>query len=506
MTLLLSPVWLLANFHTGDGPSHLYNAYVLKSLLIEPDSFYNNFFQLHLQAVPNAIVPFLLAGCMAFTSSVYATKIVVTIILLVFVTGYSSMARAFLKEENSFPVVILLLVYCYPLRMGLYSFILGLGVMMFVFACYVRNKENWTTKTIFIFSFLFIVTWFSHLFAFAVLLLLIFIYEAVKGCLLISEGQGLKKFGYDAFRKFIALIPAIILLLLFLKESVDVTKTIYIEKAVLKRWLLDLEVMFNFGTDAEFIIRKIFYLLIVGALVLLLLKKGSVRPWALFFLSATMIVHLLFYFLMPANLFSGGSINFRFAYLLLIMVCFTIDLGISYGLPGIVKMLLVGVGVYFATTNEYKMLQPASDDIAELLIASDHIKEKTIVLPLNYLNDNFEYNILLYLAYDKDILILDNAEAATPNGLVTWRKDFWHPELIGDYLVSNTPLIQIQEFERQSGKKIDYVLRWSWKPDIKDTSTLQVNNLVDSLFVPVFKSHSGKATMFLRKGFITNGY
>ena len=286
---------------------------------------------------------------------------------------------------------------------------------------------------------------------------------------------------------------------MFLKESVNVTDTIYIEKSVLKRWFFDLEVMYNFGTDSEFFIRKLFYILVIAGIAFFVAKRSCIKVTVIYFLVIATGILTLFYFLMPANLFSGGSINLRFAYLILIMVCLFIDLAILNGIPGILKILIVGVGVYFSSTNEYIMLKQSSDDITELLSVKDYVKVNSIVLPLNYLNDNLQYNILLYLSCNSDILILDNAEAATPNGLVTWRKNFWQPKLIGNYLSSNSPTIHPLLFERSVNRRIDYIVRWCWKKNIDDPTTQLTNAVIDSLYFPVYSSVSGKAMVLARR-------
>ena len=499
LIVLISPFWLLENFHTGDGPAHLYSAYVLHSLLAEPDSFYISFFQLHLHPVPNAVVQLLLAGCLTFASSVYAVKIVLTLVIIIFVRGYSSMVKTMSGEVKTFPLAIMLLIYCYPLRMGLYSFILGLGVMMFAISYYIRSVNNGQVKTMIIFSMLLLITWFCHLFALAVLLLFVFVYEVIFVSLLVYKKQPLKQYLQNLFKKTVAILPVIILTILFLRESINVTNTIYIEKSVLKRWFFDLEVMYNFGTDDEFIIRKLFYILIISAIAFLASNKTYIKSTLIYSLGFATCIFLLFYFLMPANLFSGGSINLRFAYLILIMICVFIDMALMKGFAGYFKMLMVGVGVYVSCMNEYEMLKPSSDDMKEVFAAKDHIRQNAIVLPLNYLHDNFQYNFLLYLGCDKKILVLDNAEAATPNGLITWRKDFWQPELIGNYLISNSPFIHPNSFEKKVNYNIDYIVRWCWKETLIDSTTQQTNALIDSLYAPVYSSVSGKVTIFERR-------
>ncbi|MEP7264707.1 MAG: hypothetical protein ABI772_09415, partial [Bacteroidota bacterium] len=74
----------------------------------------------------------------------------------------------------------------------------------------------------------------------------------------------------------------------------------------------------------------------------------------------------------------------------------------------------------------------------------------------------------------------------------------WKPELIGNYLESNTPFIHPDKYEIQTGVRINYILQWKWNEGMQDSSTVSVNQLLDSLYTPVFSSPTGNAKLWKR--------
>ncbi|MEP7263516.1 MAG: hypothetical protein ABI772_03420, partial [Bacteroidota bacterium] len=247
LVIIISPVWLMNYFHTGDGAAHIYSAHVLTDLLFHPASVYHQFFDLNILPVPNAIIQIILVPLLSLFSSSIANKILVSLIILLFLYGYIYLQRA-LSHRINYPFTILLLVFCFPMKMGLYSLIAGLGMMMFSLGYYIKQNESFSFKKIFFFSVLVTVTWFFHLFACMSLLLLLFIYEVISFLQHIKRKQSAGLYIKNKRSILLSFIPVFLLAILFSGKAIDATATKFADWNSLVEWFTDFTVMHFFHT------------------------------------------------------------------------------------------------------------------------------------------------------------------------------------------------------------------------------------------------------------------
>jgi hypothetical protein len=462
--IIVCPVWILDYFHTGDGPAHLYCGHVLSDLLFNADSIFHSYFNLNLLPVPNALVQVCIALLLPLVSSAIANKIVVTLIIALVYTGYAYLVRI-LSGRKIFPAVVLFLIFCFPLKMGLYSLLAGFGLMMFALGYYIKHYRDLSLLRIFHFALLLLLTWLCHLFACAALLLLLFIYESIQFYVQLKNKISLQEYIKGRWPMLLSLIPVLLLAVSFSGVAIEATPTKFAELDILMEWISSFTVMYYFGSDEEVIIRRLFYLLMFSSAVYFLWsfrRKKSIVP---VFLLLSIAAVVILFFCMPLNFFSGGLINLRLSYLSLILACVFVDvIWIDRWMISIKTLIIMGA-VILTAKSVYDHLLPFSNRLAELMQTADKIEEGSVLLPVNYSPENFEYNFSLYLSCDDDIIVLDNAEAATPNGLVTWKEQLWKPKLIGNYLESSNPEIHIASYEDSTDVKIDYILTWRKEND-----------------------------------------
>lgn len=74
----LVPVWASHYFLTADGPAHLYNAALLKAMLVEPASSAHQLLALNLNPEPNYLSHLLLAGLLTVLPPWLAEKVILT--------------------------------------------------------------------------------------------------------------------------------------------------------------------------------------------------------------------------------------------------------------------------------------------------------------------------------------------------------------------------------------------------------------------------------------------
>jgi hypothetical protein len=461
---IICPVWMLDYFHSGDGAAHLYCGHVLSDLLFNTETVFSQYFNLHLLPVPNALVQFILALLLQLVSASTADKIVVTLIIILLYAGYTYLVRI-LAGEKRFPSAILFLIFCFPLKMGLYSLLAGFGMMMFASGYYIKHYRNFSVLHVFCFSLLLVLTWLCHLFACASLLLLLFIYEIMKLSIQLRNRAPFSIYIKQRAHVLLSLIPVLLLAVSFSGVALEATPVKFAGINTLLEWMRNFTVMYFFGSDEEIIVRRLFYLLTLSSVLFYILSVRKQKNNNHSFLLLSVSTVMLLYFCMPINFFSGGLINLRLSYLSLILVCIFIDV-----MPGnkwlmSTRTLIIAFAVILISKSAYHHLLPFSNRLAELMQAAKHIEKGSVVLPLNYSPQNFEYDFSLYLSCDNDVVVLDNAEAATPNGLIIWKENIWKPKLIGNYLESSNPGIHIHEYEKITGVDIDYIFAWRKEND-----------------------------------------
>lgn len=133
----------------------------------------------------------------------------------------------------------------------------------------------------------------------------------------------------------------------------------------------------------------------------------------------------------------------------------------------------------------------------EFYYAGKSISGGSVVLPLNYSNNWYYSNYASYLGVEKEIILLDNYEVATPHFPLRWKRDF-DPEIIGDFTKSSRPCINVDSFEEQTGKQIDYVSTFM-KTELKDSCTVQVDLFLNKYFTEVIIPGQKFIRLFKRK-------
>ncbi len=494
------PVWWYQWFHTGDGAAHLYCGNVLKELLSDVNSLFHQFFYLNIQPVPNTVVQAVIALLLFVFSTALVNKIIISLAVLTMCFGYFRVTKFISGEKTIYPAMIFIIIYCFPLKMGFWSFIAGLGMMMFSLTFYLKHYHQWTKKTGILFSLLLLLTWSVHFFGLAALLLGIFVFEARN---LISDLLNRKK-TIPVFKRsllvLLFILPVALLTLFFGEKALSSNAPKYFSLQTLNEFFFHAEVLSNYHSEIETIITGSFFLLIALLIIASFITQTFSKNNFKWFLIALIIVFIALYYLLPDEFFAGGLINLRIYYLAVIFLAIlaeslTINIYLRAVKTGIVLILVI-----IASINQIKKSEIFNRDLAELYKSAAQINEGGVILPLNYADESFYFNFSLYLSTSpQNLIVLDNLEAATPNSLVKWKPGVFPPAELGNFLLSNRPNVDITQYEEKRKTKVDYVLRWYWNKEINDSATLAANKLIDSLFVPIYISENNKAEIFKRK-------
>ena len=168
-------------------------------------------------------------------------------------------------------------------------------------------------------------------------------------------------------------------------------------------------------------------------------------------------------------------------------------------IKGITIIIFLSVSIYFLKYHYDEGLK-LSDNAKEYYSVTQHIKENSLVLPLDYSANWMHNNIAAYLGTCRTIFILDDYDASSPHFPVMWKHTFGltPPELLGKGFGNIPPSADIDNFEKITGYNLDYITRWGYNPAIQDSCTLAINSKLKKDFTRIFVSSSGTAELFQR--------
>lgn len=177
--ILLYLIWYPPYFPSQDGPSHLYNAWVMKELGNPEYPLINASYTIRIGLIPNwsgYAVMFLL---MHFLPPLAAEKIWISLIVLGVPWGLTILSRTVSSKakDPSIPWWSLLgffLALNHPLYKGLQNHGMGLVLFILILAYFWKNDiRNWTVGRMMILNILLLATYFCHIVSFVISLIAI---------------------------------------------------------------------------------------------------------------------------------------------------------------------------------------------------------------------------------------------------------------------------------------------------------------------------------------------
>ena len=179
VALALVPVWAFTHFPSQDGPSHVYNAWVLLRL-DDPSGPYGEVYTRHTALVPNLLGTLTLTALGRVLPLALAEKVLVSLCVVLGSLGVALLARG--DEQRVPPVALLgpLFAYGYALHMGFYGYSLGAALVPLGWAIAWRHRNGRGPRTPALIGLLGLIAWSAHLVAAAMLAL---------GVLTIALGQ-----------------------------------------------------------------------------------------------------------------------------------------------------------------------------------------------------------------------------------------------------------------------------------------------------------------------------
>ena len=155
--LYLVPIWSVAHLPTSDGPSHVYNSWIVRELIAGNSGPISRFFEIDWRPHPNWIGHALLALLMTIAPPVIAEKIFFSAIILLFFASIWLYAGKSVYAFLAFPFA-----YHQFLQTGFYNFSVSISLYFLIVAMWWKRRESPNAKNIARIAVLLIVCYFSH--------------------------------------------------------------------------------------------------------------------------------------------------------------------------------------------------------------------------------------------------------------------------------------------------------------------------------------------------------
>ncbi len=433
--LSLIPVISTKYFPTLDGPAHLYNASLIKELVLSEPSKLDVHFRLNDAIVPNWSGHLLLSVLLMFLPVFLAEKVLLLTICLGLPLVFRSLVRTIAPEGILFSYLIFPMVGSFILYAGFYNFLLALILLFGTVRFHLTNKGNYASgRTKGVMILLLLLTFFSHVFIFAILVMILFgewIWAAYQ-----KRGSALIR-DLDIRRQFrtmvgVVAIPMLLFLFYLLKKRPS-AHTSFIEDQELFQWLLNLRPLIVFNvewespyTSAMAIVHGV---LVLCVLVLRIIRRWSHGPsvpsdrssggiWA-----AITLMFLVLYFVLPDSDAVAGFFSIRLGLLLFLFLVLWLS---TQKIPTVVALPSVAI-VLYATFQLNMIYVKVSGEMSAWVEQSEEftkvIRPYDTVLPLNYSGNWLFGHLSNYLGSMQPMVMLENYEAGTGYFPVVWQDD-----------------------------------------------------------------------------------
>lgn len=488
-------------FPSLDGASHLSNANIINQLLVFQNDLFRQFFQINPEPVPNWTSHLLLSWFGLILPAFLAEKIIVISLLLGLPFAFRSLMKSLDPENISLSYLVFPFTHSMFLFFGFFNFCIGIVFFMITLRYWlVRHGIIKGLKEMFILFFFILITYFSHILVFGVLLIVIAVHiiaDTLPG--LFRNTMERKKLFRDFFRKtgIITMVSAIPLFLFvyFFMSRPGIREISFLTKSQLLEFLYRIRPLISFNPEKEGIFTIIFFgllvfLILTGILIIAYrffsLKNRKVNPNSEWLIPSIFILVVLYFFL-PDAYGTASYTNLRLGFILFLLTILWIS---TFPLPrwmGIMAAATaIAVNVMMIEFNK-PLIREFGKMAEDCNKASQHIAPNSLVLPI-YLMDNwFTGHFVDYMAVDKPILMVYNYECETGYFPVIWNTSTKPNYFIGNPSDSSHYINFALSGERKS-LKINYIFVMGKIDPGKDWFFSMLDKILVKTYVPVYST------------------
>ena len=162
LVIHLLPLWVFKYFPNQDGPSHIYNAYVLKDYHKHENYRLREYFKLNLTLFPNWTAHALMTLLMYVFPPLVCEKILLSLCVALLPLSLFYFLDAVNKGKTLFGLLGFIYAYNYLLHMGFYSFALSMPMFFFTLGYWWKHRYKMSLSNIGVLYILLLATYFCH--------------------------------------------------------------------------------------------------------------------------------------------------------------------------------------------------------------------------------------------------------------------------------------------------------------------------------------------------------
>src|SRR5437660_4531878 len=294
----LAPVWSATYLPTGDGPSHLYGAWLLRELTLHRSAgVIASYHHVAWQAVPNFASYAFIAAALSVLTPLVAANLFFSLVVITFLAGAWMFAGADDPGNVVYAFLALPLTFNQLLQAGFYNFSLSAGLYLITVAFFWRHRHDSRWQIVTVTALLLLLCYFAHAMA------------AILGMVSISI---LWLCSARRPQHLLAFLPMIALLIWFFGRE-RTAQTVWASRGRLVSYLTRTELLYTFD-PRQIVFGSAFFVLVVVLLIATFCIENlplKVRARDGFLLIVLLFVAL--YFFSPADTAGGAVINQRLA-------------------------------------------------------------------------------------------------------------------------------------------------------------------------------------------------
>lgn len=501
--LNLIPVFSCKFFPTVDGPAHLYNSRLILELLKDSNSVLNDFFNFNANINPNLTGHILLSLFISIFPAFIAEKIVLLIYLIGLPVSMRYLFNSLSVENKYLLYLVFPFTYSFLFFYGFNNFNIGLVLFFWGLGLWIKYLNELSIKKALILGLISTLICLSHLFVFAIFLMVIFLLNVLH---IHTNKLYFKSITRDTTRLFVLQLLAlsvglIITLLYFLNEPGQNIAPDYISFREILSLLKTVSPAkgINYG-KANIFTQWIFYIIVAFLLYFIISKIHALiknRKYKLrknLWLIISLFI-LILVFIIPDSIGTGGFIIHRLIlFLFLFLIIWLASQKVNFWFRMIIFTIIIYVN--FALILHNKNSVSVSCEIArELNVASQYLEPHSTVLPITN-SDNFLFNhISNYSGINKPMIILENYEATLNYFPLKWNYGEMPKLLFGD--IENDSICINWVSSDNEEKVIDYVLILSQEEQIaEDNCNQKIHNCLESCYQILYEGKSGRVKIY----------
>lgn len=480
LLLLLAPVWLLPFFPTLDAPGHVYNGVILRDLLTGHSDYYQEVFVLNSNWSPNWLSQLLLAGLSSLFSPVNCERILHSLYIVLFASGFRFFVRLFNGFTNYFALIGFVFIYNYTFILGFLNFNLSIAIFFWCAGLLHRAMRHPRPVMFLILALMLVVLYSCHLvgivvfFCYAMVWMLLPLLQQLRANSFLTEWKQLW------LPLVLSFLPAGIMLLFYISgdQESGVFDTLPANE-IMRMWTSQAGLFCFDNTEVGF--TRWNYFVVFGGLLLTPLLWFLRRKTATFFepsadwwmytiswLFFSALILCMAHLIPDASSGGGGMLTIRLVFIscmFALLALFSLLRSKIVMIPAVLVLLIVTAD----KVNYVKRKQAEKGFyIEQIEEASKHIKDRGVLIFLDFRGGWPLGHYSKVLAAEHRLIALDNLGAHKPFSPIQWsdelRKndqqlcwvgDQWNcdPQNLRDVL-ANQPIYILKwgEFEeRESG-------------------------------------------------------